>query len=125
MEIKMEGQVMEAAVETGVEAARLCKDGSVDLRQYNSGRPENTGVFDDKWGIIEGLRLIADKNGFYHYADRGAAVSRVLTLQLVERGYVETHEAKVTEGPGRKKKFYRLTGKGRSYLALSKNWKQQ
>jgi len=87
------------------------------------GRPENTGTFDNKWGIVEGLKLIAAKDGFYHYADRGAQVSRILTLQLMEKGFVETHKAKVTEGPGRAKLFYRLTGKGKSYLALSKNWK--
>ena len=88
------------------------------------GRPENTGTFDDKWGIVEGLRLITAKDGFYHYDDRGAAVSRVLTLQLVERGLVETHKAKVTEGPGRAKMFYRLTGKGKGYLGLSARWKK-
>ena len=88
------------------------------------GRPENTGTFDDKWGIVEGLKLIAAKDGFYHYDDVGAAVSRVLTLQLVERGLVETHKAKVTAGPGRAKMFYRLTGKGRGYVGLSARWKQ-
>ena len=87
------------------------------------GRPENTGTFDDKWGIVEGLRLIAAKDGFYHYDDVGAAVSRVLTLQLVERGLVETHKAKVTAGPGRAKMFYRLTGKGKGYLGIASRWK--
>ena len=88
------------------------------------GRPENTGTFDNKWGIVEGLKLIAAKDGFYHYNDVGAAVSRVLTLQLVARGLVETHKAKLIEGPGRAKLFYRLTGKGRGYMALSARWKQ-
>ena len=88
------------------------------------GRPDNTGVLDDKWGVVEALQLIAAKDGFYHYDDRGAAVSRVLTLQLVERGLVETHKAKVTEGPGRAKMFYRLTGKGKGYLGLSARWKK-
>jgi hypothetical protein len=89
------------------------------------GRPENTGTFDDKWGIAEGLKLIAAKDGFYHYDDVGAAVSRVLTLQLVERGLVETHKTKVTAGPGRAKMFYRLTVKGKEYRRNSNLWKKQ
>lgn len=103
---------------------RLTKAGTIDQRQFNPGRPEGTGVLDDKWGKVEALRIIAEKNGFYHYAERGAPVSRVLTLKLVDAGFVEIHKAKVTEGPGAPKKFYKLTGKGKSYLALSKNWKQ-
>lgn len=103
---------------------RLTKDGNIDQRQFNPGRPEGTGVLDDKWGKVEALNIIAEKNDMYHYADRGASVSRVLTLKLVDLGYVEPHKVKVTEGRGAPKKFYKLTGKGKSYLALSKRWKQ-
>jgi hypothetical protein len=99
---------------------RITKSGEVDRRHDNPGRPE---IFGDKWGIVEALNIIKAADGFYHYAAKGAAVSRVLTLQLVEKGFVETHKAKVTEGPGRAKIFYRLTGKARAYLALSARWK--
>lgn len=102
---------------------KITAAGTVDRRQFNPGRPEGTGVLDDKWGKVEALNIIAAKDGMYHYAEKGAPVSRVLTLQLVDKGFVETHKVKVTDGPGRAKKFYKLTGKGRSYLALSKNWK--
>lgn len=89
------------------------------------GRPEGTATFDDKWGVIEGLKLIAAANGQYHYNDAGAAVSRVLTLQLVDRGYVEAVKVPNKEGQrGRAKLVYRVAGKGRSYLALSAKWKK-
>jgi hypothetical protein len=101
-------------------AVRITKAGEVDRRHDNPGRPE---IFGDKWGIVEALNIIKAADGFYHYAAKGAAVSRVLTLQLVEKGFVETHKAKVTDGPGRAKIFYRLTGKARAYLALSARWK--
>jgi hypothetical protein len=113
-------RVAERAAQRAAERAEMAERGELKA----VGRPENTGTFDDKWGIVEGLKLIAAKDGFYHYDDVGAAVSRVLTLQLVERGLVETHKAKVTEGPGRAKMFYRLTGKGRGYVGLSARWKQ-
>ena len=103
---------------------RVTAAGEYDRRHDNPGRPDGTGVLDDKWGRVEALNIIAAKEGMYHYADKGAPVSRVLTLKLVEKGYVEPHKVKVTDGPGRAKKFYKLTGKCRSYLALSRNWKQ-
>jgi hypothetical protein len=102
---------------------KLTKDGEVDRRQFNPGRPEGTGVLDDIKGRALALRMIAEKNGFYHYADRGAPVSRVLTLQLVQSGLVTTHKAKVTEGPGRAKLFYKLTEKGSGVLRFTKHWK--
>lgn len=89
------------------------------------GRPEGTATFDDKWGIVEGLKIIMAANGQYHYNDAGAAVSRVLTLQLVERGYVKAVKVPNAEGQrGRAKMVYQVTGKGKSYLALSAKWKQ-
>ena len=48
--------------------------------------------------------------------------SRFLKLQLVERGMLTTEEVK-GEGRGRPAKNYVLTNKGRSLVALSKNWK--
>lgn len=110
----------ERAAKRAAERAEMAERG--ELKPV--GRPDNTGVLDDKWGVAEALKLIAAKDGLYHYDDRGAAVSRVLTLQLMERGLVETHKIKVTDGPGRAKMFYRLTGKGRGYLGLAARWKQ-
>ena len=103
---------------------RVTAAGEYDRRHDNPGRPEGTGVLDDKWGKVEALNIIAAKDGLYHYAAKGAPISRVLTLKLVEGGFVESHKIKVTDGPGRAKKFYKLTGKGKSFIALSKNWKQ-
>jgi predicted ArsR family transcriptional regulator len=45
--------------------------------------------------------------------------SRYLTLQLVKLGLVETY-TEALPGRGRPKVKYRLTGKGRGQLALSK-----
>jgi hypothetical protein len=109
------------AIIPGETAKRITKDGEYDRRHDNPGRPE---IFGDKWGIVEALKIINDANGFYHYDQPKAAVSRFLTLQLVDKGFLEIHKAKVTQGPGRAKMFYRLTGKGRAYLALSARWKQ-
>lgn len=111
----------ERAAKRAAERAELAERG--ELKPV--GRPDNTGVLDDKWGVAEALKLIAAKDGFYHYDDVGAAVSRVLTLQLMERGLVETHKAKVTAGPGRAKMFYRLTVKGKEYRRNSNLWKKQ
>jgi len=93
----------------------------VDRRKDNPGRKPQ---FSDKWGIVEALSHINGYNGHYHYDNVGANVSRVLTLQLVELEYLETFKEKVTQGRGRAKMFYRLTGKGKGYLALSARWKK-
>ena len=50
------------------------------------------------------------------------ATSRFLKIQLVERGVLTTEDVK-GEGRGRPVKNYVLTNKGRSLVALSKNWK--
>lgn len=117
-----EANTAKAAAETFA-GTRLTKDGNVDNRQFNPGRPEGTGVLDEAKGRALAVRMIAEKNGMYHYAAPGAPVSRVLTLKLVDQGLVEAHKVKTTDGPGRAKKFYKLTGKGRSLLAFSRNWK--
>lgn len=104
---------------------RITKTGNIDQRQFNPGRPVGTGTLDDKWGVVEALKIITDTpEGLYHPASDRAPVSRALTIKLVDKGYVEPVDIKVTEGRGRAKRFYKLTGKGKSYLALSKNWKQ-
>ena len=49
-------------------------------------------------------------------------ISRFLKLQLVEKGYVKIEKVRAADGVGRPAHDYRLTGKARGYLALSKNW---
>lgn len=107
-----------------VRVTRLKKDGNIDRRQFNPGRPRGTGTFDDKWGIVEGLRVINNApDGMYHPKQERAAMSRTLTLKLVDMGYVKPVEVK-GEGRGRPAKFYTLSGKGKSYLKLSERWKK-
>lgn len=107
-----------------VRVNRLTKKGTVDRRQFNPGRPTGTGTFDDKWGIVEGLRIVQNApEGMYHPAKEGAQMSRVLTLKLAEMGYLKTVEVK-GEGRGRPAKFFTLSGKGKSYLTLSRRWKE-
>lgn len=108
-----------------VRVNRLTTKGNIDRRQFNPGRPKGTGTFDDKWGIVEGLRIIQDApDGLYHpVKNERAAMSRTLTVKLVDMGYVTTTEVK-GEGRGRPTKYFTLTGKGKSYLSLSKRWKE-
>jgi hypothetical protein len=119
METTME-ETESAGDETPV-AEEPAADAKVDRRKDNPGRKPQ---FSDKWGIIDAISTIGAANGRYHYNTDGATVSRVLTLQLVKLGFVEAYKEKVTEGRGRAKMFYRLTGKGKSYLALSARWKK-
>lgn len=51
------------------------------------------------------------------------SVSRYLTLQLVDLGYVKVNKIKVTPGRGRAQVKYEVNGKGRGLQALAKNWK--
>ena len=78
---------------------------------------ENTrgrkAVFADKFAVVEALKNLKEGN----------TVSRYLTLKLAERGFVEVETVK-GEGRGRPRVNYKVTGKGRSYVALSANWKK-
>ena len=107
------------ALASDVVDVRLTANGSVDRRHDNPGRP---AIFGDKWGIVEGLKIVRDSGEYIPAAD-DAPMSRTLTLKLVDMGYVQPVDIK-GEGRGRPKKAYTLTGKAKSYLALSKSWKQ-
>ena len=48
-------------------------------------------------------------------------LSRFLSLQLVEKGYLKVATVK-HPGRGRAAHVYELTGKARGYLALARNW---
>jgi hypothetical protein len=117
----METKVEETLTESVENTEETTMETKVDRRKDNPGRKPQ---FSDKWGIVSALTSINEYNGRYHYDNDGAKVSRVLTLQLVELGYLETFKEKVTQGRGRAKMFYRLTGKGKSYLALAARWKK-
>lgn len=68
--------------------------------------------FENSKTVAKALRAVRD-NGLYK--------SRFLTLKLVERGFVEA--VNMPSGfRGRPRVNYVLTGKGRGYVALSKNW---
>jgi predicted ArsR family transcriptional regulator len=70
-------------------------------------------VFRDNYAIVEVLEAIA----------AGMTKSRYLTLQLVQMGFVKPVTVK-TEGRGRPRVVYEVTGKGRGRIALAKNWKR-
>lgn len=107
-------------VETNVETnVRVRADGAVDRRHDNPGRP---AIFGDKWGIVEGLKIVRDA-GEYMPTAADAPMSRTLTLKLVDMGYIQSIDIK-GEGRGRPKKAYTLTGKAKTYLANSKRWKK-
>ena len=57
-------------------------------------------------------------------ASGNVETSRYLLNTLVTQGYLVSKEVKEKTGRGRGKTVWELSGKGRGYLALSKNWKQ-
>ena len=120
-ETTMEETIEPTVNESAETTAETTVEAKVDRRKENPGRKPK---YSDKWGIIDSITAIGATDGRYHYNMDDAKVSRVLTLQLVELGFVEAYKDKVTEGRGRAKMFYRLTGKGKSYLALSSRWKK-
>lgn len=69
-------------------------------------------VFEDKFSVVDNLTEFDQTK-----------LSRYLKEQLVEKGFLKTETVKLT-GAGRPKIVYVLTGKARSYVALSKNWKR-
>jgi predicted transcriptional regulator len=79
--------------------------------ENKAGRP---AIFADKSAVVTALRSI---NG-----EEKVEVSRFLKLQLVDRGFLTTQEVK-SGGRGRPVKQFVLTGKGKTYLNFSKNWK--
>jgi len=74
-----------------------------------------TAVFEDKMKVVEVLKALEAAP-----APRGKGpASYFLMAKLVEKGLVDYKKAEVD---GRKLKAYHVSGKGRSYLALSKRW---
>lgn len=70
-------------------------------------------MFQDKFKVVDALAAFSE----------GKAVSRYLTLQLLEKGFLTVTEVK-GEGRGRPRKEYALSGMARSRLALAKGWKR-
>jgi hypothetical protein len=81
------------------------------IMENKAGRP---AIFADKNAIVVALRAIK--------GEEKVAVSRFLKLQLAERGLIVAQDVK-SGGRGRPAKNYVLTGKGKTYLNFSKNWK--
>jgi predicted transcriptional regulator len=79
--------------------------------ENKAGRP---AIFTDKSAVVTALRAISGQER--------VEVSRFLKLQLIDRGFLTTEDVK-TGGRGRPSKKYILTGKGKTYLNFSKNWK--
>lgn len=63
----------------------------------------------------------ANKSNLVKSLENKDELSRFLSLQLVERGYLKVATVK-HEGRGRPAHVYELTGKARGYLALARNW---
>lgn len=74
-------------------------------------------ALEDKFEIVVALNAIQEDN-------KEEAPSRYLTYKLVHKGLVEVKKVKTTNGRGAPRAVFVVTGKGRSYIALSKNWKK-
>ena len=70
-------------------------------------------AFADKFAKVAFLEALAN----------GDLKSRYLALQLVEQGLVASETIK-SAGRGRPRVEYKVTGKGRGYMALARNWKK-
>jgi len=70
-------------------------------------------TFSNKFALVDALNLIAAEG----------KISTFLGNQLVEKGYAEVQSVK-KEGRGRPSHKFVLTGKGRGYTSLAKNWKR-
>jgi predicted ArsR family transcriptional regulator len=75
------------------------------------GRKE---VFANKFAVVDMLERVKET---------GMGESRYLTLKLVEMGFVVAEDVR-SEGRGRPRKVFKLTGKGRGRLGLAKSWKR-
>jgi len=78
----------------------------------------NKSKLENKWWIVDRLKVI---NGDDDAKD--LKISYYHKKILVERGFVAVENLK-GEGRGRPTSIYKLSGKGRGYLALSTKWKR-
>jgi hypothetical protein len=70
----------------------------------------------DKFWIVDRLQEIKE--------DKQRLISYHLLRRLEEKGLIQPIARKITPGRGKPRKFYELSPKGRSWLALSKTWKR-
>lgn len=81
------------------------------------GKPK---FFDNRDNIVNSLIEIDEADGEYHFNNSGSTLSRVLVMQLIDRGLVEARDSnEPREGRGRPKKFYLLTARGNSLVELA------
>lgn len=76
----------------------------------------NKAKMENKFWIVDSLTAIQE--------GEGTKVSYYHKRKLVNRGFLEVNHIK-GDGRGRPSVVYALAGKGRSYLALAKNWKRE
>ena len=106
----------EIAVNFGFDSA----EAAIKLASRKPREPKPS-FFDNDKNIIEALAEIETANGEYHPNNDGATVSRVLSLQLLERGLLQVQDsAETREGKrGRAKRVFSLTSQGKSLLGDS------
>ena len=75
--------------------------------------------FADKFAIVDALKEIEYVGGV---ARKEGPASYYLMRKLVARGFVTTAPISKLYNKGKQPKAYVLSGKGKGYLALSKNW---
>lgn len=105
---ELEGANTNVTVAMFIEAIEA-RDMFAKPRKPGSGRKDGL----TKFKIVEILRE-AEETGV-------ASSSRPYLERLVDKGYLEKHTIQ-TGKRGRQPVEYRITGKGKSYLILSRNW---
>jgi len=82
-----------------------------------SGKPK---FFDNRENIVNSLIEIDEADGEYQFNNSGSTLSRVLVMQLIDRGFVEARDSTAPrEGRGRPQKVYVLTARGNSLVDLA------
>ncbi len=81
-----------------------------NITKSNRGRKL---AFANKFNVIDALTAV----------QTGNFKSRHLTMKLIDMGLVEAVTVK-SEGRGRPRVLFQVTGKGRGRIALAKNWKR-
>ena len=96
-------------------------DASAEVLAYIT-KIEEASAFQSNGGRKDALTKTLTVQLLRGVADGAPNDRRYYLERLVEKGYLERKKLE-KEGRGRKPIAYLLTGKGRGFLAISKNWK--
>lgn len=115
---EMESEIVTDETEESAETtAEESAETTATEPKKRGGKPK---FFDNRDNIVNSLIEIDEADGEYHFNNSGSTLSRVLVMQLIDRGLVEARDSsEPREGRGRPKKVYLLTARGNSLVELA------